>query len=309
MNNWVKGLAILLCIQLVGLAITNLGPDSNPGDEPAAFALIDTARVDRVSVTDADGASVALQRVAQQWQLADGLPVDATKLTALLDKLGALETGWPVTRSKEAHQRFEVDAENFQRRLELGIGGETTQLYFGTSPGYQQVHARSGTDAVYAVKLSNFEMPSAGDDWLDKGLLRPAGAITQATLTTGQPAALVTTRLALDGDGPAWLVNDQPADSAAVGMLSEKLAGLSVLGVAEGSQAAIVDRRLIELTDAAGDLRLEFTRAEDSEDYLARSSRFPERYFRVVAGAVEDLNVTPGEFVDTVVKPDEEQVQ
>ena len=325
MNHWVKGLAMLLGVQLIVLAIGYLGPDTGAGDEPTFLAMIDMGAVDRVSVTDGDGASVALRRVAQQWQLADGLPVDEEKLTTLLDKIGGLKTGWPVSRSKEAQQRFEVGEEKFQRRLELGVGDEVTELYFGTSPGYQQVHARGATESVYAVKLSNFELPTAEDDWLDTGLLRPSGDITQATFTAGASAAEVSARVARDGEN--WLVDDQPVDSAAVSAVWDKLAGLSVLGIAAPDQTTVSDRQLLLLTDAVGELRLEFTRTGENEDYVVQSSRFPDNYFRVAAstaegivdgiteavagggGVAESASATPSEPTDIVENSGEDQAQ
>ena len=51
-------------------------------------------------------------------------------------------------------------------------GNILATLFAGTSPGFGKVHARLlGEEDVFSVKLSNYEIASGVDDWLDKRLL------------------------------------------------------------------------------------------------------------------------------------------
>ena len=56
-------------------------------------------------------------------------------------------------------------------QLEQGDSTVAT-LYFGTSPGLRQVHARSKTDkAVYTTNFATYEAPVKAADWEDKHVL------------------------------------------------------------------------------------------------------------------------------------------
>ncbi|MEM7216724.1 MAG: DUF4340 domain-containing protein [Pseudomonadota bacterium] len=278
MNQWIRNLAILLGLQvLIALALLAFGGGGS-GDA-RVLASIEAEELAEFAIADGEGNDARLVKADDGWQLESGLPADDAKVTELLDKLTSLNAAWPVTESASAHARFEVDADNFQRRLTAG----DAVLLFGTSPGYQQVHARNASDdAVYAVKLANHEMPADAEDWLDKGLLQPSGTITGVRYGD---------ELALERGENGWQVGELEVSDALANPVLDRLRNLRVLGVAETEDDAVPETATaIAVSDADGELNLQFWKAaEDATDYLLRSSRYPDRAFRLASYVADQL--------------------
>lgn len=130
--------------------------------------------VEKIVIEDAQTAQqLELRQKSGQWQLPDGLPLNQSKLDSVLSSLFALRTNWPVATTTSSHDRFEVDEEKYQKRIQLYSGGEVqAELFIGTSPGFKKSHVRvAGKDEVYALPLNNFEYSVSSDDWLDNSLL------------------------------------------------------------------------------------------------------------------------------------------
>lgn len=288
MKTWVKALTILLLAQLVVLVAQQLATDSSADAQSRKLALIDATKVDRVVITDAEGASVGFTRSGDNWQSLDGLPVDEGKLSSLLEKVSELDAGWPVSRSAAGLERFEVADDKFQRRLEIGSAGENMTLYFGTSPGYEQTHARTSGEDVFAVKLSNFELSTAGDDWLDPTLLQPKQPIAQVTIEPTAATDSATRRLIRDG--ARWQINDQPASDSAVQSLVTALENMAVLGHIESTDPQPQVQQTIRLLDAEGEWQLEMYAGTDDTTGYVISSRYPGERFRVAEQLFDTLN-------------------
>ena len=288
MNQWIKPLAILLGVQLLLLALLSLGGGSG---ETAGNALLDVqpAAIAQLQIADNEDNEVVLERGESGWALASALPVDESKVDTLLEKLTSASAGFPVASSAAAVERFEVAEDNFQRRVT--VGGEDLDertFYFGTSPGYQQVHSRFSGDEIYAVKLSNFEMPAKADEWLDKGLLGADGDVDSVAFGA----------VALQRDGDGWLVNGQPATEEAANAV-RRVAQLRVLGA--GGEAT-GDGLEILVQDAGGEHRLALYGDADDSEYVVTSSRFPERRFRVAKYVAEQLEP---ELADLLPPPEQ----
>jgi len=178
MNKTIRLLAILAVVQTGLVLATHIGGHSlAAGHAQQNLLAFDSQAVDTVSIQgekDQPGDSVTISKKDGQWQLPDGFPADADKLTQLLDKLGDLKHGLPVATTAPALARFKVDDTGYERLISLQQGGKTlARLYLGKGAGARQSYARDGGDnAVYSVALGSYDVPATVDDWRDKRLLQ-----------------------------------------------------------------------------------------------------------------------------------------
>ena len=297
-------LAFALAIQL-GIVAVLLAARAGSGVDPEPFLSFDAAAVDAVTVANAEG-SVRLAKSEDAWQLPDGLPADAAKVVAAVEKLADAAGGWPVAHSAATAERFEVTEDNHQRHVVLAGGDETlADIYLGTSPGYRKVHARrADDDAIYAIAFANYEAGVAASDWLDKSLLQPEGDVAGLRRTDAAPGGAFA--LAKDDDGD-WSADGADLDAGKVATLAGRFTGLTVLDI---SDAALPQEpyAAFALDDDEGELVLSLYRlreqpetpasaddeAEEEEpsyDYVATSNRVPGA-FEISSYVAEQMDMT-----------------
>lgn len=293
MSGRINLLGVLLAVQLVIIAAV-LTMDAGFGAaQPGPMLEFSPDAVDEVRIDDGEsGRSVTLNRDGDTWRLADGLPADHGRLETLLDKLAGLQAGWPVATSTAAASRFEVTEDAHQRRLILRADGAAiAELFLGTSPGYQRVHARRADDsATFSIELANHEVPATADQWLDKSLLQPRGDIAGAA----RQGAWTLTR----GD-EGWLVDDAPADQEAAARVIRRLSELRVAGVAQAPADGAEPLAVIGVTDADGSYALHLYDGGSDAPHILRSDR-REGYFSLARYLAEQLLVDAGDLLPAV---------
>ena len=300
-------LIALLAIQLA-IVGAMIAVKSGSTAQPEPFLSFDAAAIDALSVSGEDGA-VELSKADEAWRLPSGLPADSAKVGEVIDKLADADARWPVATSASVQERFEVAAENHQRRVKLSVGGEVVaDIYLGTSPGYGKSHARRvDDDDIHAISFSNYEAGMKAGDWLDKSLLRPSGAL--AGLRYEGVFDLKK------NEDDVWVAaSGEPVDPAKVETFAARFTGLTVTGVSElapaealaeaerkVAQAAMMDaaegdeeadelvddepeeepktpsRMVFALVDEDGTQTLTVHRI-DASDYLATSDRVTGTY-------------------------------
>lgn len=300
MNNKIGLLAALAALQLALIGVFWFGG----GEAARGGGVMGIDPQAAVSLQISDGeAATSLIKSDGEWRAGE-LPADPDKIADVLEKLSAMSGEganlWPVATSPSAADRFEVGEANFQRRVTLVVdGGEEAVLLFGTSPGYQLVHARLvGSDEVYAVKLSNYELGLSADDWLDKTLLALAAAPSSVvvTPTEGEPQSLVAR-------DDAWSFNDVPADPDEAQTYVNRFTTLRVLGLAPSAAVPVVATIVAETE--AGERTFEVRRGEEeSADYLFLADG-ETRAFRVPTYVAEQLLMTDADF--SIAVPDAAQ--
>jgi hypothetical protein len=226
------------------------------------------ADVDKIVVQD-NANSATLVRDGDTWQLADlaELPANAARIDTLLGNLAGIRTQWPVVSSAAGRERLEVADDKFQRRLTLYRNDtQVGELYFGTSPGFRQTHARrAGDDDVYAITFNNFDLPADDNDWLDKELL----AVADVTAIKGQD-------FELSKNAEGWQLAALPSvletglDTAKAEGLATALRNLRVLRVADAAPAG--ESRALSVTTKDGVREFVFTKA-GTEYFVKRDDR------------------------------------
>jgi hypothetical protein len=276
-------LSALLALQLAIVAVLLLREPAVSGTEQETLLTFERNAVDeiRIGSTEDGGAEVVVARNGDRWVLPDGHPADADRVGEVLDRLSALRAGWPVATLAAASGRFQVAAEDHQRRvLLLAEGRPVVDVYLGTSPGFQRVHARrADAEAVFSVALSNFQVPVRADEWLDKALLQPGGYLASVTRVGGW-------RLERDDDG--WLLDGAAANPVAAARLEQRLVELRVTGIAAPPEPGLEPAAVFEIVDPQGPYRLSVFADAGGNDYRVASDR-RDGYFRLAAYLADQL--------------------
>ena len=263
-------LVILAGAQLLLVALV-YGLQTGGGAEPEPFLSFDLEIVDTLSVADAEQ-SLTLTRTDDAWTVAGGLPADSGKIDRVLGKLAEAEGGWPVATSDSAMTRFEVTEEAHQRHVTVGGGDETlADIYLGTSPSYQRVHARHASGGpVYAIDFSNYEAGAKVSDWLQKSLLQPDGAL-QSVARQGESA------WTLESTDDGWSAAGTTIDQDEAAEYTARFTGLNVLGLVDAELPEEPTARFV-LTDDVGAHELALFHLEEEDDFVATSNRYAGKF-------------------------------
>jgi hypothetical protein len=228
-------LAGLLGVQLLlALALSLWGREEaqrSAAREPLLALSAD--QIDRLVIeARGPGERVELRRQGEGWVLAGGpgpFPAAAGEVQRLLERLLALRQGVPVATRAEAHERFGLSDDRYERRIVLARGEQTlAALVLGSSAALGRSHARvDGHNTVHVVELPAYEVSVRPDDWRDLGLL----AVSKAQLERIEVAGLVLRPAADDGgaegrEGPQWQAQGLPQGRRLDPQAGERLAGL-----------------------------------------------------------------------------------
>lgn len=290
---WKKWLFILLVIQiLLAVGIYAYHQHRQPRVEAKALLTFNRADVDRLVIRDSSS-TVTLKKSGNDWLLPDlqQLPVDAQKLEDLLTKLQGAKLTWPVATSASSHERFEVAAAKFQRRVEFYQGDKKLgEFFLGSSPGFKKIHVRrDGDNEVYAVELTSFEFSSTAKEWFDKALL-----------AAKNPILISSKDYALQKQGDSWSFESDAAtkvDTAKATELADALANLNVLDLAMTKPEGEITS--IKVKNDTGERHYEFIKMGDNY-YVKRDDK--EWYFTL--SQYEFDRVAKPQKTDLVASPD-----
>ncbi len=298
MRKWIFILGSLLATQLLLAAFFNLtGEEYGTFQAQEKLLSFNRQAVTILQINDGTD-SVKLEKQAGKWLLPDSsdFPANQSQVEQLLDKLAALEKGWPVARTRGAAQRFAVDEEKFERKLILLADDDTrTTLYVGTSPGFRKVYVRPGNeDDIFTVDFNTWEVNAKTDDWIDKEILTIDESLVQRVEMSGITLQLREGDLQLMDPGKNKLTNVEESRA-----LLSKLAGLriqSLLGSKVESDYA-QDELVFELrvTNEGGEvLDYRFSKPENTSYHVLKRSDL-DYYFKVDDYLVNPLKETTRE--------------
>lgn len=231
MKRWIVMCAIVALAQ-AGLAVwTNVARHAGETQANKGPVLnLKAAEVNELLFEDGQGRKLALKKEADRWLLPDSgaFPADAERVQGLIDRLAALQRGWPEATTAEAATRFKVAPGTFERKLSLRANGkDVAVVYFGTSPGLRKVYLRADKDAdIQAMPLAPNELELQADNWIDAGVLRlKPEQVTRVDLPNLHLARTP------DGLQPADLKPEEELVKERRDALVKRLAGLSITAI------------------------------------------------------------------------------
>lgn len=298
-------LAGVLAIQII-LSVVFFWPRSvATGAGEPIFPDLAADDVVALSITDADGNTVVLRKTVGDWALpeADDFPATADKVTSLLEKIVGLTTGRLVTQTDASHQRLQVAADDFLRRIrfETADGAEHT-LYLGSSPSYGATHFRvDGQNEVYlAADISVWDTNATASSWVNPLYLSVTQTdVTQITLENGN-GKLTFVKEEAEGEGEeggAWTMRglkaNETLDEAQVATVLRQAAAVSVaepLGKEALAEYGMDEpQAVVTLETAEKTVTLQVgAKDPDDDSYVVKSSESPY-YVRVSGFSVNSL--------------------
>ena len=298
MKKWIFILSGLLAAQLVLAAVLNLaGEDYGTFQAEEKLLSFNVQTVNGLRIEDGTD-SLVLKRQDGKWLLPESgnFPAGQPDVQRLLDRLAALEKGWPVAKTRSAARRFTVDEEQFERKLTLSADDDVqATLYVGSSPGIRQAYVRSGgANEVFAVDFNTWEANANEDDWIDKGVL----TLDESAVGRLEMSGIILQRQ----DGRLQVMNleeNEQTNVEASSTLLGKLAGLRVQSLL-GTEAAPEYRQdvpalEVRMTREGGEvLDYRFSKPENAAYYVLKRSDL-DYYFEVAEYMVDPIRETSRE--------------
>ena len=177
-----KILGALLAVQLVIFVAGQFS--STAGARRTApqpiFSAFEADKVTKIEIlgkpkkedSDPEQESMTLEKVNGKWGVAtaDHYPVNAEKVKELTEKLENLRSRTTVLTGQKYHDKLEVSAETFQRKVTVTAGNEPVTFYVGSSPSFKNTHVRvDGNDEVYLVnEFGGSDLATRAWSWVDR---------------------------------------------------------------------------------------------------------------------------------------------
>ena len=226
-------LLAFLAVQLI-LSIVVFWPRSAAtGQSEPIFADLEANDIIALTITDAEGKSIALSKASGSWALpqADDYPAQAEKITPVLDGIAALVSGRLVTRTDASHRQLQVAPNSYQRRIEFETSsGREHVFYLGSSPSYGATHFRRAdqNETYLTDALTVWEASTAATTWIDTVYQSvERDTITRIELMNGNGTFIFD-----KGDEDTWTMENLPEgetlDNLKVSSLLGQVASVSV---------------------------------------------------------------------------------
>ena len=170
--------AILLVIQ-IGLIIGIASQDKEfePYAPNTKLVNFDPSAVDTIHIS-AEDSTLNLTKIDGIWVLAEEnkIPVSSQQVESFLDTISGLKRTLAVATTENAAKRFKVSDDDYNYHLIIKGGDiQFANLYFGTSPGFKQIHLRlADTKEIITAGLASHELSPEAEQWIDKDQLKLA---------------------------------------------------------------------------------------------------------------------------------------
>ena len=301
---------ILIVLLVVQLALVSFIFWPRPTSEAQGGPLLADFNADEVvalTIADAEGNQLILGKNGEEWVLpeAGDFPVDGEKVTPFLEKIAAMQADRLVTQTEGSHQRLQVAADDFNRRLELTLAnGATDELYVGSSAGAAATHVRAdGQPQVFLTgELAAWDANPQVTAWVDTLYFT-----VPQTATTGITLKNQNGTFEFEKEGDTWtmagLAEGETLDQAAVSALLNQAGSVrltDVLGSEEQPTFGLGEPlATVTLVTADGTYTLRIgARDEATNSYAFSASNSP--YYVRVAGWAGDAFVdkTQADFLE-----------
>jgi hypothetical protein len=293
--------AMVLLVAQIGLAlalnISNKGISAGAPD--TLFLTFSPDAVHSLEITNGEGKSVVIEKGKDGWIVPAhfSAPVDGTKVKGLVDKLAGIKQGFVVATTADAAKRFKVDAGSFEDHVVLKSADKTlADFYVGTSPAFRQIHARrDDSNQIVAIPLSNFELETAVDKWLDTSV----GTIKDDDLT-GLTIGEINLKKVADGWQLEGLKEGEKANKEEINTLVTKARGMSIEDVLDPAKVAeLVAKPVFSYTTVHKDGRkVEYLFGKGKEDFYVMKLSDRDLYFKVHSLLVDAVrNITRDKLV------------
>jgi hypothetical protein len=170
MQRWTLLLVVVLASQLGLAGVLWLGAGQAGPPKPEALLSLDQQAIKTIRIASGpDDAGVELKREDDGWQLpaSDGFPAKQRKAEDLARNLAGIEAGLPVAGSEAAFGRFNLRADQVERRIVINEGrSDSVTLLIGQSAGTNSVYARrSDGEAVQEIGFASWQASPDPADW------------------------------------------------------------------------------------------------------------------------------------------------
>jgi hypothetical protein len=175
MNKTNKILIALLVAQAALALITwSAGKDVPEVTKKTALFDFKSGDVTQIQVVATQGDKVqpalTFKKDGDKWVLAsaDDFPVNAEKITELLDMMTVIEVDTPIATTEANHAALNVGDDAFDRKITFTVGGKDVVVFVGRgSQGSAHVRLGDSKDVYAAIGLSVWSINSRASNYVD----------------------------------------------------------------------------------------------------------------------------------------------
>ena len=274
----VLAVQVLLAIILFSVQTDSGAFKSNElllGLKPEAF--------DAIVIEQKEKPGLTLKKDKNKWLLPSyfNVPVAKDKLEDFSKRLLGLKTGWPVASTDEAAERFQVNADKFERKIVFQNAGKPVKtLYLGTSPGFKKIHARmDGDKNIQIINFGEFEASVTPEDWIKADLTKIDSAQLSQIKGANFTLAKANKDWTLEG-----LSANQSSNSVEIRSFVDKLVGMNyaaILGTEDKPEYHLAQPALtFTFKQQAEEIVHSYGKLDGGEDYVLKASNQPY-YFKI----------------------------
>ncbi|MEZ4707141.1 MAG: DUF4340 domain-containing protein [Caldilineaceae bacterium] len=296
----------LLLVQVVIAALV-FWPRGGVTEGTPLLGALTVDQITKVTISDNADATVTLEKSDGQWTLAntDGYPAKGTDIDTALGKLIALTTNRLVTRTPASHQRLQVAADDFVRKVELTTGDGVKTLYIGSSPASGATHVRlDGQDETYlGSDINSWEWAAQASNWIDAQYFTVTSNDVDRIALQNANGELVFTRGEANADGTPgeWsmegLADGEQLDTSKITTLLTRISSVRLvnpLGKTDKPEYGLGEPQAtvtLETKDAEGTVKNYTLQlgAKDGQNNYAFKSSDSEYYVQIAAFTGDDL--------------------
>ncbi|MFN3875293.1 MAG: hypothetical protein ACK4L7_05220, partial [Flavobacteriales bacterium] len=194
-------LAVLAALALAAWQLSRRASDSTLDAAFSDFAIADTARVERIFISDRQGRSIDLRRTPQGWMVNGLYPARQPEVTTALKTFLRVEVKSPVPKSAEPMVLRTMAARSTKVEIYTGgskpekiwIIGHATKDHFGTHMILEQPGA-GRSSAPFVMGMSGFtgvlntRFPTDADNWRSPAIFRYPDLHDLAAVEVRHPA-------------------------------------------------------------------------------------------------------------------------
>ena len=270
-NTWIL-LAVLALLAVVTILVLNRpGEQSSPGFLEEPLVRFDSAAVDRLEITSAQG-RVVLARQGSRWMVEEPLsaPADEAVIGTAIGKSASILLKSLVSSNPQKQFLFQVDSTATLVRI-FDHGTERAAFRVGKlGTSYRDTYVRrEGSDDVYlADGVLTYVFAKPTRDWRDKSIFRTdQAAIQSVDFRYGDTTFTLTKADTL------WLLNGSPTVETTVTSFLTSLANFQ----ADAFVDSAVALKAAEAQIHVGSTTLDFFRTS-TDKYTVRSSSSPQLF-------------------------------
>ena len=170
MKSLIKPLAIILIAQLGLFGFLQANNETfEPFKTDETILNFDKNKVSKLEIKTPEEALV-LEKSNGAWVVPtkNNFPADENKVEQLITKLSYASRSIPIGSTETTQKQLKVTADEFEKKITIMTGENSSELILGTSPGFKKNYVRNiKEETIYTASTGDWSLETEPKSWLD----------------------------------------------------------------------------------------------------------------------------------------------